>query len=50
MGIAGEDELVDAEVVVLGDAVGDFLVGADQGGAGAAADQADARPEVGGDL
>jgi hypothetical protein len=33
VGIAGEDELVDAELVVLGDPVGDFLVRADQRGA-----------------
>ena len=42
--IAGEDELVDAELVVLGDPVGDLLVAADQRGAGAAADEPDARP------
>ena len=37
-------------VVVLGDAVGDLLVAADQRGARAAAHEADARPQVGGDL
>ena len=50
MRVAGEDELVDAELVVLLDPVGDLLVAADQRGAGAAADQADAGPEVGVDL
>ena len=34
-------------VVVLGDPVGDLLVGADQRRAGAAADQPDAGPQVG---
>ena len=48
--VAGEDELVEAEVVVLGDAVGDLVVAADQRGAGAAADQADAGPHVRVDL
>src|SRR3954463_3839821 len=38
--IAGEDELVDARLVVLGDAIGDLLVAAHQRGAGAAADEA----------
>ena len=50
VGIAREDELVDPELVVLGDAVGDLLVAADQRGAGAAADEADPGPQVGGDL
>ena len=44
--IAGEDELVDSELVILGDPIGDLVVAADQGGAGAAADQPDARPQV----
>ena len=45
-----EHELVDADRVVLLDPVGDLLVAADQRGAGAAADQADAGPDVGVDL
>src|SRR6202035_4112491 len=48
--VAGEDELGDAGLGVLLDEVGDLLVAADQGGAGAAADQADAGPQVGVDL
>src|SRR5580693_6911820 len=50
MRIAGEDELGDAGAGVLLDQVGDLLVAADQGGAGAAADEADAGPEVRVDL
>ena len=43
-GIAGEDELVEAELVVLRDAIGDLFVRADERGADAAAHEADARP------
>ena len=42
MRIAGEDELVDAEVVVVGDPVGDLLMTADERGSGATADEPDA--------
>ena len=45
--VAGEDEVVDAEVGVLADPLGDLFVRADQRGAGAAAHEADARPQVG---
>ena len=48
--VGREDELVDAERGVLLDPVGDLLVAADQRGAGTAADQADAGPDVGVDL
>ena len=48
--IAREDELADAERVVLLDAVGDLGVAADERRARAAAHEADARPQVGGDL
>ena len=48
--VGREHELVDAERGVLLDPVGDLLVAADERGAGAAADQADAGPEVGVDL
>ena len=48
--VAGEDELGDADARVLLDQVRDLLVAADQGRAGAAADQADAGPEVRVDL
>ena len=44
--LAGQDEVVDAERVVLLDPVGDLGVAADQGGARAAADQAVAGPQV----
>ena len=44
--VAGQDELVDAEPVVLGDAIGHLLVAADQCRARAAADEADAGPQV----
>src|SRR4051794_23541807 len=50
VGVAGEDELLDAEVGVLLDALGDLGVGPDQGGTGTASGEADAGPEVGGDL
>ncbi len=50
MRIAREDELADAERVVLLDAVGDLLVAADERRARAAAHEADARPQVRGDL
>src|SRR5690606_1569330 len=50
VGVAGEDELLDAERRVLLDPVGDLGVAADQGGARAAAHQADARPQVRVDL
>ncbi len=46
MRVAGKDELVDAELVVPGDPVGDPLVAADQGGARATAHQADAGPQI----
>src|SRR5438067_2503209 len=49
VGLAGEDEVVEAELVVLGDAVADLVVAADQGGSGAAADEAEAGPQVGSD-
>ena len=45
--VAGEDELLEPERVVLGDALGHLVVVADQGGAGAAAHEPDARPQVG---
>ncbi len=44
--VAREHELVDADRGVLGDAVGDLGVAADQRGPGAAADQPDAGPQV----
>ena len=44
--VPGEDELRDAELGVLLDPLGDLGVAADQGGAGAAAHQADAGPQV----
>src|SRR3954469_3945742 len=44
--VAREDEVVDAEVGVLADPLGDLLVGAHQRGPGTTAHQADARPEV----
>src|ERR1039458_10600631 len=50
VGVAGEDELADPELVVLGHQVGDLLVAADHGGTGAGAQQTDAGPQVGIDL
>jgi hypothetical protein len=47
MRIAGEDELVDPDGGVLGDPVGHLGVTADQRGAGTAAHQSDAGPQVG---
>ena len=44
--VPGEDELLEAELGVLGDAVGDLVVAPDQRGAGAAAHEADAGPDV----
>jgi hypothetical protein len=44
---AGQDELVDAEGVVFGDAVGDLVVAADQGGSGAAPEQTDPAHRLG---
>ena len=49
VGLARQDEVVEAELVVLGDALGDLVVAADQRGAGAAAHEAEAGPEVGRD-
>src|SRR5882757_7024128 len=48
--IAGEDELFDPHLGVLGDPLGDLLVAADQRRAGAAAAEADPGPEVRRDL
>src|SRR6202046_5823926 len=48
--VTGQDELLDAQRGVLLDQVGDLLVAAHQRGAGAAADEADAGPQVGVDL
>src|SRR5436305_13123136 len=48
--VAGQDEFIDAEPVVLGDAFGHLVVAADQGRARTAADQADASPQVRGYL
>ncbi len=47
MGLPGQDEVVDAQIVVLADAVGDLGVAADERGARTAADQAVAGPQVG---
>jgi hypothetical protein len=49
-GLAGQDEMVDAQCVVLRDAVGDFGVAAHQRSARAATNEAVAGPEVWGDL
>jgi hypothetical protein len=46
--VTGQDELGDAEAGVLLDPVRDLGVAADERGARAAADQADAGPQVGG--
>src|SRR6204780_310374 len=48
--VTGQDELLDAQRGVLLDQVGDLLVAAHQRGAGAAADEADAGPQVRVDL
>src|ERR1700735_1170100 len=48
--VTGQDELLDAQRRILLDQVGDLLVAADQRGAGAAADEADAGPQVRVDL
>jgi hypothetical protein len=50
VGVAGEDELVDAQRVLLRDQVGDLGMAAHEGGSRAAADQADPRPEARVDL
>ena len=50
MRVAGEDELVDAERVVLADSLRDLVEASDQRRAGAAAKQPDACPQVGVDL
>src|SRR5215470_17501279 len=47
VGVAGEDELVEAELGVLDDAVGDLVVRPDERGADAAAHETDAGPHVG---
>src|SRR5580700_11678652 len=48
--VTGQDELLDPQRGVLLDQVGDLLVAAHQRGAGAAADEADAGPQVRVDL
>src|SRR3954453_18777447 len=47
--IAGEDELVEAEFLVLANPVGDLVEGADERGPDAAAHEPDAGPHVRGD-
>src|SRR3954452_6143829 len=44
--VAGEDELVEADAVVLDDAVRDLFVGTDDRGADATAHEPDAGPDV----
>jgi hypothetical protein len=44
--LAGQDDMVDAERVVLREPFGDLAVAADQGGTGAGPDQTEAGPEV----
>ncbi len=48
--IAGENELVDPDLRILGDPVGDVGVAAHECGAGTTTDEADSRPEVRCDL
>ena len=50
MRIARQDEFVESDRVVLVDQVRDFLVAADKRGARPAADQPEARPQIGVDL
>lgn len=46
MRVAGQDELVDTDRLILGNPLGDVLVAADEGRSGAAANQPDSGPEV----
>src|SRR6478752_1931126 len=48
--VAGEDELVEADRVVLVDQVRHLFVAADEGGARSPANKPDARPQIGVDL
>src|ERR1700733_1553333 len=50
VGVAGQDEVVQAQLRVLGDPVGDLLVRTDQRGPCPAANEADAGPQIGVDL
>ena len=50
VGVTGQDELLESQLVVLRYAIGDFAAAADQRCAGATADETDARPHIGMDL
>src|ERR1700684_2827752 len=46
MGMARQNELIEPELVILGDALRHLLMAADEGGPGSGADQTDAGPQI----